>query len=371
MLKIRNETKIGLLAIAAIGLAIWGFKFLKGRNILTTSQTFYIKYIDVEQLRPSSPVFISGLQVGMVKDMYVDPRDNKTIITVINLEGDVSIPKTTVATIVSASIMGGKAINLEIPGPCRGDDCAQSRDTLIGRTKSFVESIIGNPDQFEAYLQRLSVIYDSIANPNDPKGIGKSLLALQHTLTNMEILTHKVNILLDASTAGIGATFDNTAAITDNLRKSNESISALLGNLSAFSEQLKAAKLDQVGLKASGTLDSVSLAMSGLQTTLLSAKGALAKIDTLVAGLSSGEGTAGQMFTDPELYDNLVRTSRHLQLILQDLRLNPKRYNTVKLKIFGKNKTKDYQNPIEDPAYQMLIDSLEDDYRRRSGLIKN
>lgn len=73
MFKIRNETKIGLLAIAAIALAIWGFKFLKGQNVLTTSQTYFIRYENVEQLRPSSPVFINGLQVGMVKDMYVRP----------------------------------------------------------------------------------------------------------------------------------------------------------------------------------------------------------------------------------------------------------------------------------------------------------
>jgi len=371
MFKIRNETKIGLLAIAAIALAIWGFKFLKGQNVLTTSQTYFIRYANVEQLRPSSPVFINGLQVGMVKDMYVDPDDDKTIITVINLEGKVDIPRNTVATIVSASIMGGKAINLEISGPCSGDDCAESGDFLIGRTKSFVESIIGNPDQFEEYLQRLSVIYDSLANPNDPKGIGKTLLSLQHSMENLEVLTRKMNILLDASTTGIGATFDNTAAITANLRKSNESISALLGNLTTFSEQLKGANLDQVGQKASGTLDSVSIAMTGLQNTLLSAKSAIGKIDTLVAGLSSGEGTAGQFFTDPELYANLVRTSRQLQLVLQDLRLNPKRYNTVKLKIFGKNKTGEYQNPIEDPAYQLLIDSLEEDYRLRAKMIKN
>lgn len=371
MLKIRNETKIGLLAVAAIALAIWGFQFLKGINVLTASQTFYIKYPNVEQLRPSSPVFISGLQVGMVKDLYVDPEDGKTIIAVINLERNIDIPKTTVATIVSASIMGGKAINLEIPGPCSGGDCAESGDFLIGRTMSFVESIIGNPDQFEAYLQRISVLYDSIANPNDPKGIGKTLLALQHSMANLEMLTHKVNVLLDASTAGISATFNNTAAITDNLRKSNENITALLGNLNTFSDQLNKARLDQVGLKAAGTLDTVSMAMTGLQNTLLSAKGAVAKLDTLVTGLSRGEGTAGQMFTDPELYDNLVRTSRHLQLLMQDLRLNPKRYNTVKLKIFGKNKTKDYQNPIDDPAYQLLIDSLEEDYRKRSGMIKN
>lgn len=312
MLKIRNETKIGLLAIAAIALAIWGFKFLKGINVLTSSQTFYVRYSNVDQLRPSSPVFINGLQVGMVKDLFVDPKDDNTIVAVINLERSVDIPKDAVAVIVSASLMGGKAIELQIPHPCEGDDCAQSGDYLTGTTKSFVESIIGNPDQFEEYIQRLTIIYDSIANPNAPRGFGKTLLSLQHSLANVEVLTGRLNLLIEASAGGISGTFKNMEAITGNLRESNKDITTLLDNLETFSTQLKGAGLDQVGQKASGTLDSVAQAMNGLQITLRSAKGAIAKIDTLVAGLSGGEGTAGQLFTDPELYNNLVRTSRHL-----------------------------------------------------------
>ncbi|MCC6460148.1 MAG: MCE family protein [Saprospiraceae bacterium] len=371
MLKISNETKIGLLAVAAILLAIWGFKFLKGINVLKTSQTYYIRYANVDQLRPSSPVLINGLQVGMVKDMYVDPEDDKTIVVVINIERALDIPKDAVAVVVSASLMGGKAIELDIPHPCSGDDCAEDGDYLQGRTKSFVESIVGNPAQFEAYLERINLIYDSIAQPGNPQGFGRTLVALQNSLDNIEVLTGKLNHLLDASTSGISATFANTAAITGNLRESNKSITDLLNNLNTFSTQLKGANLDQAGQKAAGTLDSVSAAAAGLQRTLVSAKGALARIDTLVAGLSSGEGTAGQMFTDPELYQNLVRTSRQLQLFLQDLRLNPKRYNTVKLKIFGKNKAPEYNNPLEDPAYQLLIDSLEADYRKRANQFKN
>ncbi len=375
MLKLRNETKIGLLAIAAIALGIWGFKFLKGINVLTRSQTFYIKYKNVEQLRPSSPVFINGLQVGMVKDMYVDPDDDKTIIAIINLERNVDIPKDAEAVIVSASIMGGKAIDLEIPHPCSGDDCAHSGDYLKGRTKSFMESIVGNPEQLDEYMDRLKVglttIYDSIADPDDPRGFGRTLVALHNSLTNMALMTGKINRFLDASTAGFTATANNTAEITRAIRDSNKSITALLENMSAVSQQLKEARIDQSGQKASVLLDSVSASVSALHSTLNTTQAAISKLDTLASGLAAGQGTAGKILNDPEFYDNMVRTSRHLQLLLQDLRLNPKRYNTVKLKVFGKNKTKDYINPLEDPAYQLLVDSLERDYSRRAYPIKN
>ena len=370
MLKISNETKIGLLAAAAIAVGIWGFQFLKGINVLTASQSFYIRYNDVEGLRPSSPVFISGHQVGMVKDIFIDPEDDRTIVAVINVDRQVDVPKDAVAVIISASLMGGKAISLLIERPCNGGDCAQSGDYLTGRTKSFIESVLGNPKELDVYMERLRVgltaLYDTIADPRHPQGIGHTLVALRESLTNVALMTGKINRFLDASTAGLTATANNTAEITRAIRESNTSITATLENMAAFSAQLKGAGIDQSGQKAAVLMDSLTVAVSSLHNTLETTQSAISKIDTL---LSSKDGSLGMMMNDPEFYTNMVRTTRHLHLLLQDLRLNPKRYTTVKLKVFGKNKTKGYETPVEDPVYQMLVDSLERDYSKK--MIKN
>jgi len=372
MFKISNETKIGLLAVAAIAVGIWGFKFLKGINILTASQTFHIRYDDVEQLRPSSPVFISGHQVGMVKEIGIDKEDDRSIIVTINIDRGIDVPKDAVAVIVSASLMGGKAVNIEITSPCSGKDCAQSGDYLIGRTKSFFESVLGNPKELDAYTERLRIsltaLYDSIADPRNPQGLGHTLVALRESLENVARMTHKINNFLDASTGSLTATANNAAEITRTLRESNKSISTTLTNMAAFSQQLKDANMDQAGQKAAVLMDSLAVSMSALRSTLGTAESALARIDTLAAGLNNSEGSMGMLLHDPEFYTNMTRTTRHLHLLLQDLRLNPKRYNTVKLKVFGKNKTGDYDTPLEDPAYQLLIDSLEREYSKKTKM---
>jgi len=369
MFKLNNETKVALLAIAAIALAIWGFKFLKGINILTTSRTFYVKYDNVDQLRPSSPVFIQGLQVGMVKSLYIDKNDDKTIIAVLNIDTDADIPKDAVAVIIGQSLMGGKAVELVITHPCNGDDCAESGDYLIGGTKSFLRSILGEPGELDAYTEKLqrglTTVWDSIADPNDPRGVGRSLLALEKSLNNIEQVTLKLSHLLDASSKGVTATANNTAELTRVLSTNSDDISKTLENLSAISEQLKNAGLDKSTQKATQALDSITLSLSALRATLGVTGKTVSRVDTLAQRLLQGKGLAGKTLTDEELYDNLVRTSRHLQLLVQDLRLNPKRYNTVKLKIFGKNKTPDYNNPLEDPAYQLMIDSLERNYSKQ------
>ena len=68
-----NETKIGLLAIIAIALSIWGYKFVRGKNILVKSNIYFVEYTDVDQLKTSSPVLINGFQVGVVADIYLKP----------------------------------------------------------------------------------------------------------------------------------------------------------------------------------------------------------------------------------------------------------------------------------------------------------
>lgn len=369
LFKLSNETKIGLLAAAAIALGIIGFKYLQGINVLKTSKTFKIRYENVDQLRPSAPVFISGLEVGMVKKLYIDPADGKTIIAEINIESGVDVPKDAVATIVGLSLMGGKAIRLDNTRPCSGKDCASDGDYLTGNSESFLGTLVGDPSQLDPYLMRLQTglgsILDSLADPNDPKGIGRTFLALNRSLENIAVLTGKLNHFLDASTAGFAATANNTAEITRALRASNADIGATLANFAAISEQLKTANLGEGAHKAGVALDSIVLAMNDLRTTLSTTEMAISHVDTLAQGLIGGKGSAGKLLTDDALYHNLVDATRHLELLTQDLRLNPKRYTTVKLKVFGKNKTPGYTNPLDDPAYQLVQDSLERDYYLR------
>jgi phospholipid/cholesterol/gamma-HCH transport system substrate-binding protein len=368
MFKLSNEIKVALLAIVAALLGFWGFKFLKGINVLTPARTFYVKYDNVDQLRPSSPVFYKGLQIGMVKDLYVDKADDKTIIAVLNIEDDLDIPKDTKAAIMGLTLMGGKAIKLYITNTCEGAGCAQSGDFLDGTTASIIESLLGPPEQVDAYTDRfkqvLSADLDSLARAN-PNGVGGSINALDNSLRNIESMTARINRLLDASTNSFTRTADNAAEITKTLRDNNKDISATIANLSEISKQLKEAGLDKSSHKAAAAIDSVTLSLASLRSTLKTSERTIGRVDTLAQGLMQGKGLAGKTLTDEELYANLLRTSRHLHLLLQDLRLHPERYTDFKVKLFGKRKKQPFVNPIEDEAYQMLIDSLERDYSRR------
>jgi phospholipid/cholesterol/gamma-HCH transport system substrate-binding protein len=367
MFKVSNEVKVAILAIIAVALGFWGFKFLKGINVLTPAKTFYVKYDNVDQLRPSSPVFIKGFQVGMVKDMYIDKTDDKTIITVLNIDRGIDIPKDAVATIIGLTLMGGKAIEIVINKPCDGD-CAEDGDYLLGGSKSFLQTVVGDPSQIDAYTDRLraglSINIDSLAKVH-PDGVAASVDALDNSLRNIERMTQHLNEILALNKKSIGLITSNFADVSGTIKSNDKNISDAIANLTALSQQLKDAGLDKTSQKASSALDSITLSLNTLRGTLSSTSKTINHVDTLAQKLIRGDGLVGKTLTDEELYNNLVSTSRHLHLLLQDLRIHPERYTSVKVKLFGKNKPKKYANPLADPAYQLLVDSLEREYSRK------
>lgn len=360
MLKISNETKIALLAIAAVALGIWGFKFLKGQNMLTLSKNFSVRYDNVQDLRVSAPVFIRGLQVGSVKSIYIDPKDDQTIIVVLNIESGFDVPKDAVATITSPSFMGGRAIELEFDHPCQSD-CAEDGDYLQGSSRSFLAGMIA-PGEIEMYTERLrkglSINIDSLAKAN-PESIAGTFEALDNSLKNIEALTYKLDRLLAANERGLTLTMDNAAALTGSLNANMDEIGSILRNLDTLSRELKGAGLSESSHKAGQTLDTLTRRLTDLRRTFTTTEKTIASVDSLAQNLLKGRGVAGKMLTDEVLAEDLERTLRHTQLLIQDLRLNPKRYTTVKLKVFGKNKTKGYATPFNDPIYTMQADSLE------------
>jgi phospholipid/cholesterol/gamma-HCH transport system substrate-binding protein len=328
--------------------------------MLSLSKNFYVKYDNVQELRVSAPVFIQGLQVGSVKDISIDPKDDRTIVVVLNIEGKFDVPKDALATITSPTFMGGRAIELMFSRPCDGD-CAEDGDYLQGSSRSFLAGMIA-PGELDAYTERLrkglAINIDSLAKAN-PESFAGTFEALDNSLKNIEALTRRLDHLMAATERGLRLTIDNAAALTGTLSDNRDDITSMLHNLDTLSRQLKNAGIDQSSRKAGQTLDSLTRRLSDLRGTITATEKTIGSVDSLAHNLLQGKGTAGKLLTDEVMARDLESTLRHMQLLLQDLRLNPKRYTTVKLKVFGKNKTKDYATPFNDPIYTMQADSLE------------
>ncbi|MFK7934765.1 MAG: MlaD family protein, partial [Saprospiraceae bacterium] len=135
-----NETKIGILALVAIGISLWGYKFIMGSNMFSSSMTLVTEYEDIEQLSKSNPVFLNGKQIGVVSDLYFEPSKLQSVIVEMEITEDLPIPKSAKAQLMSTGLVGGKGVELLFAGPCSGANCAEDGDKLEGVLKGFLET---------------------------------------------------------------------------------------------------------------------------------------------------------------------------------------------------------------------------------------
>ena len=139
-MKITREIKTAILVIASILLFIWGYSFLKGRDLLSDYQTFYVKYDNVEGLINSAPVTINGLVVGKVNSIKLNK--DWTSLVELQIDGDYQITKNSVAELYSPGPIGGKQITI-IPNT-KSTEIAKSGDFLTSSSKLGLTEEVSN-----------------------------------------------------------------------------------------------------------------------------------------------------------------------------------------------------------------------------------
>lgn len=352
-----KEIKIGILTIVGLGLLIWGYNFLKGNNLFKSQAIYYVKYDNIDQLQVSAPVFINGFQVGNVNHIGIDPITLQNIIVSLEILPEVKLPQNTVAQLFSNGVMGDMAVNIVYSGTCE-DDCIEKGAFINGATLSFLGSFV-QPDELDVYISKLKSgvggLVDTINNiMDDPEfadsEIGKLALSLKSTVMNLEQGSNRLNQMMAANANALNEVSKNLAKITGGIADNQESLNQTIQNLSTMTKTLADGGLEKTLNNTNSALEKLSEAGDQTKQTLKSLDNSSTKLTTLLDGINKGEGTMGKLMKKDEVYTELQSTLQNLDLLLQDFRLNPKRY--VNVSVFGKKQT-DYTVPEDDPAMEL------------------
>ncbi len=305
MKKISNEVKVGATALITLIVFVWLYNFLKGKDIFSSTAHYYVVYDKVGGLAESSPVEVNGYKVGVVQSVkFLDPVSGRLLV-ILSVDKNFKLPKETVAEITTATLIAGMKIQF-VYG--KGPGTYSDGDTIPGR---LAESIIAKLEDELAPLKDkvsgLVVVLDSVIgsindlmDPEFRKNISSGVAHLSNTAKSID-------------EGDLRNTLENINKFTGMLAENSEKMTSTFSNLESVTDTLAAADL----------YASVNNLKAGLE-----------KASALIGNINNGKGTAGQLMTNDSLYRNLSNSLSSLNLLLLDMKANPKRY--VHFSLFGR-----------------------------------
>ena len=289
-----KEVRIGIAAIIALCVLIYGINYLKGIHLFKPTSYFYVKFQNINGLTKSSPVYADGFRVGIVRELYYDYDHPGNVVAEIDVEPDLRIPKGSSAEL-AAEMLGGVRMNLLLATNPR--ERYQTGDTIPGGLNSGMLGQVGDlVPKLEKMLPKLDSIMASLNTLLADPAIPATLHNIEHLTANLSATSGQLQTLMSNDipqlTGKLNTIGDNFVTISDNLKEID-----------------------------------YAAAMQKVDSTL-------ANVKMITDKLGSKDNTVGLLFNDPSLYNNLNATTANAASLLEDLRLHPKRY--VHFSLFGK-----------------------------------
>lgn len=296
-MKLTKEIKIALVAIVGILVMYFGINFLKGMNLFSTNNAYYMTFDDIQGLGASTPIYADGYKVGTVDGLEYDYKENGPIKVKVDINKDLRIPQGSKAEIVK-DLMGNLQVNL----------------LLANNPRERVEPGGIIPGAVNGGMM------DKAAN---------LIPVVEKMLPKLDSILTSVNALL--ADPALAASLHNVETITSNLTVSTRELNTLMAGLN---KQV----LGMIG-KANGVLDNTNrltanLASLDVQGTLNKVNQTLESAHQFTEKLNSNQGSLGLLMNDTKLYDNLTSTMGHADSLVIDLKAHPKRY--VHFSVFGR-----------------------------------
>ncbi|MEO7530070.1 MAG: MlaD family protein [Sediminibacterium sp.] len=332
-MKISNETKVGALTAIAITLLILGFNFLKGKTLFKTGNFIIARYGDTKGLMVSNPVYINGFQVGSVSDIENADKNLSEIHVTIKLKDNYNIASNSVASIKD-NPLGAPSITI---AQGNAPTYLKTGDTILtGNSAGLLGDVMTKlapvADQVKVTLHSLDSTLkniNSIFDPNTKNNLQQVIANINKTTASLVVSSASIQSMMNQQTGAITQSMNHVASFTKNLSDNNEKVNRMLTNVEKATDNFSKADI-------TGSVDRLKATINNL--------------NSILDKVGSQDGTLGKLMGDKTLYNNLVNTVRSANILMDDVRLHPKRY--VNISVFG---SKDKSGPLMAP----LNDSIQ------------
>lgn len=314
-MKIKREYAITGLVLGGVGLLIFGVNYLKGLDLFQKRNVYHAVYNNVAGITSASPVYYNGFKVGQVINAALMPgRSGHVVVSFQINEDELPIARDTKVQIYSADLFS-RALQLELgKGPL-----AEAGDTLIGDIQlSLTDAVSAQIDPLKAKAEGMISKVDSVLNAfqmilnKEAVGdIDSSFTSIREVLESLSSTAERLDKLVAVESVTLSASLHNLQTVSATLARNSDEMDHIFTNLDTLTTDLAKGRLRKV-------MDDLALAS--------------AELKKVAQDIGNGQGTMGKLMKDDSLYTNLNAASRELDLLLEDLRVNPNRYFSV----FGK-----------------------------------
>ncbi len=309
----------------SVVLLVLGFTFLKGSSVFNKQPALYAVFQNLGALEKSNSVKINGLSVGSVYNFTPVNKEVDGIIVEIHLNRDVNIPANSIA-FIDGSLVGASYIRIE-KGDARNylkpGDTVNTNLTggIIADLKTQLTPTVARvndvADSLKLILGSVHQLFDPNTNAN-----------LQNLIAGLAVSSANLQRLLNTESGIVAQTMGNLNSVTGNLARNNEQVASTIRNIELTTANLANAPIQQTISALQGTIDQ-------LKTTVT-------KLD---ANLNNPSGSLGKLMNDKQLYDQLNKVALSMEILLDDVRVHPKRY--VNVSVFGGKKSAE---PLTSPV---------------------
>jgi phospholipid/cholesterol/gamma-HCH transport system substrate-binding protein len=316
-----DQLKVGVVILVALVIvAVAIIKLGQAGNLFTKRYRLVAFVANASGLRVGGPVMVAGQLAGSVKDIQFLPPDNDTtrnLKLVVEVDRNLAeqVRKDSRAKIKTQGLLGDKVFDISVGTP--RFPALKDGDTIV----------IAQSIDYDAVVAQASTAISQVVDlTNDLKkvsgGIARGEGTLGQLVTNRQLYDN-----LNASLA-------RTSALMARLENPRGTIGRLLDDPQLYySLNRTVASVDTVIRQMTAGNGSLSklLRDDTLYVHLLSV---VSRADSLVGMMSGGNGgTVKKLFTDEQLYDQLVKTVTELNKVLVDVRRDPRRYTKTMIQV--------------------------------------
>ena len=303
-MRLSKEIKAAFFVLSTILLFIFGFNYLKGSSILDKQKTIYAVYDEVDGLLVGANVMINGLSIGNVTELDFLPNSTKILVT-LKVKDKLNFSSKSTASIYETGVLGGLAISIE---PLfERESIVKTGDTLMSSVRPGLTELINR--QIEPLSRQLQSTITSV----DSIFTGASNVLNRQT---QEEIKESISVL----TSAINAIKNSSVIIEETLTSKNTQINNTIDNFEKISSNLS---------NVSDELNSF-----GLTSLLSNLEVSVDGISSIVDKLDSDNSTLGKLINGDEVYNNLNSSLESLNILINDIKTNPKKY--VHFSVFGR-----------------------------------